>query len=153
MSASRRASWAKSTPTPGVTVIPEIRSACWSWPAARRASSACCWVMPGGSCWPTTPSKISVVAVPRRYGPSTDSATLIVPSEITPAIVTRSGRSRRSRRLRDPEKSFDFSAGTVSPAIGPPRPGPPPPNPGPRIPAAGGRPWPPMGMLTPRPPR
>ena len=68
----------KSTPAPGVRVMLASMSACWVWPAARSASTACCWVRPGGICWLTTPSNRMSVALPRIFGPTTANETLTI---------------------------------------------------------------------------
>ena len=112
----------KSTPCPGVTVIPDSRSAALSLPLARAASIACCWVMPAGSRRPMTPSKMIVVALPRSLGPSTARLTPATARTRTTVTSTRSGPSRRRSRRADGQKSIDFSAGMpalIAKAAGP----------------------------------
>ena len=65
-----------------------------SLPWARAPSTACCWVMPAGSCLQTMPSKMMLVALPRIFGPSTENTTLITPSSTTAISPRRSGLIR-----------------------------------------------------------
>ena len=153
--ATKARTWAKaakSMPWPGTTfVMLASMSATLPWPDARRAATACSWVMPAGICLPTTPSKMMFVAFPRILGETIANRTLTTAKTMTRATSQRSGRSSPSRRPNDCRKFFDFAAGIAAKPIGPPPPGPP----GPR--RIGGRPpgapWPMPGPLTRPPPR
>jgi hypothetical protein len=56
------------------------------------------------------------VAVPRSFGPSTDSTTLTTPQATTTPATARSGCIMRSSRRLEPLKLSDFSGG-MPPAI------------------------------------
>ena len=84
----------RSTPAPGVTVMAASMSACCVWPAAFRASMACCWVIPAGICWLTTPSNRMSVALPRSFGPMTANVTLTIARPTTRTIRARLGSER-----------------------------------------------------------
>src|SRR6476469_3880152 len=119
-STSTRIRAAKSMPSPGTrSGMPEIRSASPLSPRARAASTACCWVVPGGSRRPITPAKIRSVACPRIYGPTTARLTPATVSPSTVNVRRRSGPSRRSSRVADGQKSIDFSAGCPAVIIAP----------------------------------
>ena len=60
--------------------IPESMVASWPWPWARSSAIACAFVVPAGSCLPTTPSNRTFVASPRIFGPLTVKATEVTPS-------------------------------------------------------------------------
>src|SRR6187551_3553401 len=126
---STRESAPKSMPCPGMTVMPDSRSANLSSPRARAASMACCWVMPAGSCPPMTPAKMRFVACPRIFGPMTLNDTLPSVRRSTANAGILSGPSRRSSRLAEGQKSIDFSTGMPAVTMAP----------GPRIGLGGGR--------------
>jgi hypothetical protein len=56
--------------------MPDSSWASWSWPCARSAATACALVMPAGSDLPTRPLKMTLVALPMIFGPTTANATL-----------------------------------------------------------------------------
>jgi hypothetical protein len=79
-------------------------------------------VVPGVSCWPITPAKMTSVAWPRIFGPITESPTLMTPRATTSTTSARSGASMPISRRADGPKSIDFSAGIPADAhAGPPR--------------------------------
>ena len=84
----------KSTPAPGVRVMLASMSACCVLPAARSASTACCWVRPAGICWLTTPSNRMSVALPRIFGPTTANETLTIANRKTMRIRAELGTQR-----------------------------------------------------------
>ena len=110
-------------PAPGTTLfIAASMSAWFVWPAARRVASACWTVTPAGICLPTTPSKMTFVALPRILGPRIAKKTLTTARTRTNRTIMRSGRSSRRSRRNEPLKSFDLAAGACGPPI---MPGPP----------------------------
>src|SRR5690625_2435725 len=115
-SSTSRIIWArapKSMPCPGTTSIPLTISATCSWPPARSASTACSWVVPGGSIRPTTPLNTMSVARPSSAGPSTCRPTATTASTTTTTRRTRSTDIERSRRRNEGPKFCDFWPGGV----------------------------------------
>ena len=94
-------------PLPGVKSVPESMSAVPPLPRARIAARASAFVWPAGISRPMIPAKTRSVALPRIFGPSTDSATLTTPRESIAYIVPRSGLNCDRSRLPDPLKSIE----------------------------------------------
>ncbi|CAM5670692.1 hypothetical protein SCALM49S_08555 [Streptomyces californicus] len=109
-------------PSPGVKSTPESMSAIDPRPSARSASIACAFVVPSGIPRPTTPAKIRSVAMPRIFGPATDSATLTATAASIRYSDAFSCPNRLSSRLPDPLKSIDRSVGAPPAIIRPPGP-------------------------------
>ncbi len=116
-SSSVRPIASKSTPRPGMTFIPDSRSAKVPSPRARAASIACALVIPAGSSRPTTPLNSRSVACPRISGPTTPIAMPTTPSTSTIVVGSRCGVSRLTNRSAEPVKSLDRSAGVSRPAF------------------------------------
>ena len=77
----------------------------------------CSLVIPAGSWRPITPLKMTSVALPRIFGPTTEATTATVPMATTTANNIRSGRSMPISRRSEGPKLIAFSATFC--AIGP----------------------------------
>ncbi len=111
----------------------ESMSASWFWPWARSPATACSGVTSGGRFLLIRPWKMSLVALPRIFGPMTANDTLTTARTITKAMSGASGRRRPTRRRKDCRKFFGFAAGMPipMPIMPGPRRGPPPAGPAP----------------------
>ena len=99
-------------PAPGMSSMPESRSANWSSPWARNPAITCSWLMPDGRSLLMTPLKITSIALPSTRGAMTLSTTAMITITSTTAMAIFSGLSSPKRRFADGQKCLAFLAGT-----------------------------------------